>query len=228
MPMGVLATSPTAGQDSWVQTGTAGTNDLAVSNSATNGSVAMATTGSDSRALVGPITVAPGDKYYLSADIDISAVGSTGDYFFNIGDGSTSNFNGKIFAKSSGTGYVLGASVNTNVAGASFGSTVFTFGSTHRVVLEYDSIAGTANDTAELFVDPTDPILGGGTPYATAAATANDLVTLGAVYLRQGSGGPALTIDNVVLATVPEPASFVLLGLGTLGLAAVSRRRNRR
>ncbi|HZZ29761.1 MAG TPA: PEP-CTERM sorting domain-containing protein [Pirellulales bacterium] len=227
-----LVTASTA-QDSWVNSSGLATNPLIVSGSATNGSVAMAASGEDDRATFSTVTAVPGTSmFYLSADINLSSVSATGDYFFNMGDGGASNFNNKVFAKSSGAGYVLGTSVNTNVASASFGSTVLAFGTTYHIVQEYDSLIGSGNDTTELYqyaagntqITPN----GGDTIYASGAGTANDATLVGGVYLRQGSGGPVLTmIDNIVIATnvVPEPATLTLLGLSVIGLIGVARRK---
>jgi hypothetical protein len=45
-------------------------------------------------------------------------------------------------------------------------------------------------------------------------------------FLSKSAGAPALVyIDNVRLVSIPEPASFALLGLGAMGLVSMRRRK---
>ena len=219
------------GQDNWVIVGTSTTNALQVTNTATNGVVGLASTGQDaSHTLTGAVTSA---SVYLGADINLSAAG-TGDYFLHFSDvaGNTSPFSGRISAKTSGTGYVLGFGTGT----ITYGTTVLPFNTTQRVIGRYDFVTGgTTNDTGALFVSPTDTTSeAANTPYlATTALGGTDATSIKGVNLRQGSTGssPTLTVDNLQVATtfseaatVPEPASLSLVGVAAVLLS--SRRRS--
>jgi len=218
----------TPGQDGWLNTNSGGTptvNPLSVSNSATNGIVSMATAGQDVRhPLSGAVT---SGSVYLDADINVSAAQATGDYFIHLGDGGTSNFYARTYVKSSGTGYVmaLGTSSGTPV---NYGTTVLPFGQTQHILVRYDFVAGTGNDTGALFINPTTADGSGDTPYVAATTIGTDATSIAGVYLRQGSATQSATlasVDNIVVTgTVPEPASLGFIGAAALMLAR--RRRN--
>lgn len=208
-------------QNTWVNSSGLGTNNLTVANSATNGFVAMASSGDDERAAFTSVPSAAGTSIWLSADITVSAAQTAGDYFLNLGDGTATVFTNKVHIKSAtlpsgGAGFVLGTSVsaNTAAAGTVFGTTVLTFGQKYHIVSQYDFVAGSANDTTALYVDPVDPIFGGGTAYALGPIGGSDATAMAAVYLRQGTAANAATlasVDNIAVAiTVPEPATAVL------------------
>lgn len=223
------------GQDSWAITGSTVTNPVAVSGLPTDGVVGLTTSGQDVNRVY---TAAPVGTTSIFAGLDLTvSAAQGGDYFFHLGDGGSSNFYGRLFAKSVTGGYqlALGTSSGTPAAGA-YGATL-SFGTEYRIVIQYDSVAGTANDTGAIYVDPTtaSPLP---TPYMAAVTQgidATDIPTIDSVNLRQGTAGSAATVvvDDIIVATtfgeaadlaaVPEPATLGLLSLG--GLAALRRRR---
>ena len=73
-----------------------------------------------------------------------------------------------MFVRSSGAGYQLG------IVGASgtvtYGATVLPFGSDQKVVIGWNFIAGTLNDTFDVYVNPTDPIQANNTAYIAAGS----------------------------------------------------------
>ena len=117
----------------------------------------------------------------------------------------------------------LGTSSGT--AGLVYGSTVLDFATTYTILARYDIVAGAANDTGALFVNPSNDDGVGNTPYVAATNTGTDASLIGAVGLRQGtaSSAPTVTIDNLVVS-IPEPASALLGSIGLLGL--LRRRRS--
>jgi len=223
-------------QNTWVNSSGLGTNNLTVANSATDGFVSMTTSGDDERATFTSVPNTAGTSIWLSADITVSAAQAAGDYFLSLGDGGTSSFNNKVHIKSAtlpagGAGFVLGTSVNANtaIAGTVFGTTVLSFGTKYHIVAQYDFVAGLNNDTTALYVDPADPIFGGGTPYAVGAGTANDAVSMAAVYLRQGTAANAGTlssVDNIAVAIIPEPATAIMFVAAVACLGTGLRRRS--
>ena len=208
------------GQDGWLQTGTIATTPLMVSNTATNGIVSM-TTGQDANHLFTP--AATSDSVFVAADITLTTASSAGDYFLHMGDGGASNFYDRLYAKAATGGFVM--ALGTSSGTATYGTTVLSFGTTYHIVEEYDFVAGLANDTGALFVNPSDPLGIGDTPYVAATTVGIDATSISSVNLRQGGSttAPTMTIDNITVTSAPEPASLGLLAVA--GLALVRRKR---
>src|SRR6266496_3841743 len=81
------------GQDSWAAHSSAGTNPIAVANSATNGTVTLATSGEDDHRNWTPGNPAvTSGSVFLSADINVASAQAAGDYFLHLGDGGSSLF----------------------------------------------------------------------------------------------------------------------------------------
>lgn len=213
---------PIAGQDSWTAISGIGTNSVAVANTGTNGNVRLTTTGEDVRRNFGPAITT--GSVYLTATITLSAAQATGDYFLHLGDGSATIFNARIYAKSAPGGFVMAMGTGAG-AGVTYGSTVLSFGTTYTILARYDLVAGLANDTGALFVNPTDAFGIGDTAYVAATTIGIDAVTFSSVSLRQGTAANAATlvIDNIDVSIIPTPGAAALLGLG--GLMASRRRR---
>lgn len=219
------ADTTTPGQDGWLNTSGAGTNNIPVTNSAINGLISMTTSGQDVRK---PFTAATNGSVYFSADVNVSAASATGDYALHLGDGGTSNFYARTYIKASGGGYVLAEGTGSGT-GVTYGTTVLPFGTTVKILVRYDLVSGTANDTGAIYVNPTTADGSGDVPYVAATNIGSDATSIAGFYLRQGAAAssPTLTVDNVVVsavAGVPEPASIGLLGLGSLGLLARRRK----
>jgi hypothetical protein len=210
------------GQDGWLITGTSVVNPLNVANTATNGSVSLTTTGQDANRPFTPSVTS--DSVFLSADITISAAGSSGDYFLHLSDGSTSNFYARIYAKAATGGFVM--AMGTSSGAATYGTDVLLFDTTYHILARYDFVAGAGNDTGALFVNPVDPFGVGDTAYVAATNAGTDATTISAVNLRQGtaSSAPTVVVDNITVSIVPAPSSMALMGLG--GLLVARRRRS--
>jgi MYXO-CTERM domain-containing protein len=213
------------GQDGWLGTGTSIVNPISV-NAA--GAVAMTTTGQDvNRPFTTPGLAPSGNSFFVIADITVSAAQATGDYFMHLGDGGTSNFFARIYARSSGTsGFQMALGTSSGTTGLVYGSTVLNFGETYRLVARLDLISGLANDTGALFINPVNPFGIGDTAYVAATTIGVDpTVTISSINLRQGTStsAPTLVVDNLSVAFVPTPGAAALLGLGAL--AAGRRRR---
>jgi hypothetical protein len=216
------------GQDGWLITGTSVVSPIAVANSATNGSVALTTTGQDVNRVFAATT---SGSIFLTADINLSAAQATGDYFLHLGDGGTSNFYSRLYARSSAAGFqmAMGTSSGTPV---NYGTTVLDLNRTYRILARYDFVAGALNDTGSLFINPNDPFGLGDTAYVAATTIGADAASISSVNLRQGTAtnAPTLVIDNISISSItaiPEPSSIALVGLMGVacGFAVIRRRR---
>ncbi len=227
------------GQGPWAQTGATATSPVQVSAS---GNVVLGPTGQDVYApLITPLPVNGSPSFYIGVDVTLTAAQATGDYFLHwtptVGDSSL--FLERLYAKSSGSGFVLGYGSGT-VATPAYGSTVLSLNQDYRLVLEYTPVAGTLNDTFTLYVNPSDTsVEGNNTPYMTSGwnGTTAEQTTVAGINFRQGTAAnaPSVVADNLDVAntfgeaavfTVPEPSS-VALGIagGLAGLVIWKRRK---
>jgi hypothetical protein len=164
---------------------------------ATGRQVQLLRTGADDDKLSFDSLSASGTKVYASFIISLTdtlGLNTTGAYFAMLGNG-TANFATRLYIrKVSGTNtFNLGVSKNsTTVAAWSSGLTIAT---SHLIVINYEIVAGTANDTVKVWINPT---LGGGlpAPAMTAYSTGGDL-TIAGFFIRQTSGTPNAYIDGL-------------------------------
>jgi len=113
-------------------------------------------------------TTAIDNTFYVSFLLRLSSATATGDYFISLGDPTTGTaYSPRLFAKSSGAGFVLGVSKNS--ATGTYGSTVYSFNTTYLVVMRLSGVTGTSNDTAYVWVNP-----GLSSEPATASAECSD------------------------------------------------------
>jgi trimeric autotransporter adhesin len=227
------------GQGPWLQNGTSATTPIQV----LGGKAMIGTSGQDvNAALSSPFSLVDGSSFYIGATINLSAAQATGDYFLHWSPATSSTiFISRVEARSSGAGFQLGY-VETSGTGASltWGTQVLNFNQDYRMVLSYNVVAGGVNDTADLYVNPTDNLVqGNNTPYLhdTWDSATAETVTLGAVNLRQGTAAnaPTLSLDNLDVTTtfteaatftsVPEPTSLSILGAFALLSWHIGRRR---
>lgn len=223
------------GQGSWLTNGTGTANPVQVSG----GKAAMLPTGQDlNAALSSPFSLVDGTTFYIGSTINISAASVAGDYFLHWSPAISSTvFISRLHARSSGGGFQLGY-LETSGTGSSltWGTSVLNLNQDYRVVVAYNVLAGGVNDSANVYVNPTDYVVeGNNTPYLTDAWTSvlAETATLGAINFRQGgaTSGATLSVDDLYVATtlaemevVPEPTS---LGLVMLGAGAVLIRRRK-
>ena len=227
-----------AGQNEWKQTGENPSTPIQV----TNGAAIIGTSGQDVYHAFNP-TVYPtaGNTLYYSASMQVTAAKSTGDYFLFVGDpvGTTTNFFGRLFAKSTSGGFLLGiqSTSGTNSA-VTYGITTLSLNQTYNVVVAYDFATGAFNDTFAVYVDPNSTNRASLTSYVSAgwlSTTQAEPSQLTEISLRQGSQSNAPTVSVYSLAAgssladvgvipVPAPGAAALVGLA--GMVAGRRRRN--
>ena len=203
------------GQDGWLNTSGAGTNTVTVANSATDGTVTLTTSGEDVRRLFTPASTT--GSIFLKAEFTVASAQNTGDYFIHLGDGTTSNFYARTYVKATTGGFLM--ALGTGAGAVTYGTTVLSLGTSYTLLVRYDLVAGTLNDTGALFINPTTVDGSGDTAYVAATTIGTDATSLSSVSLRQGtaSSAPGVTIDSITVF-VPEPTSALLGSIGLLGL----------
>lgn len=203
------------GQDGWVITGTSVISPIAAANTGTDGTVTLTTTGQDVRRAFTPNHTS--GSIYLNVEFTVASAQATGDYFVHLGDNGASNFYARTYIRSSGTGFVM--ALGTSSGAATYGTTVLDFNTAYTLLVRYDIIAGTTNDTGALFINPANELGIGDTAYVAATTVGTDATLINSVSLRQGTAtsAPGVTIDSITVL-VPEPSSALLGALGILGL----------
>jgi hypothetical protein len=204
-------------QGGWVQTGASATTPIQV----TGGRAVLGTSGQDVNAPVGPFNLVDGSSIYLGATINVTSAQTTGDYFLHWApsSGSTIFESRTEIRDAGGSGFNVGL-IQTASATISWGSGVYSYGQDYRIVVGYNSVTGTLNDTGDVWMNGTHEVAGAvWTPSVNAEPT-----VLGSINLRQGSAtaAPALSIDDLNVATtfaevaiftpIPEPTSLSLFG----------------
>ncbi len=207
----------------WDQTGASSTNPIAVvagnvtyggtgAPAASGESVFLTDTGQDVGLPFGNSPVTDGNAIYYSLAFshDGTDIGSTtGDYFAHLTEGTAGSgtaFRGRLFARDNGSGAMILGIRYANFTGE---ATEFVTGKTIAagtpafVVVRLNKVAGTANDTASIFVftgtnavPGTEP-----TPDATTVPVAAtvDFGDIGRFGLRQGTAAdaPKVTVDEI-------------------------------
>ncbi|MGH8046614.1 MAG: hypothetical protein ACREKL_05170 [Chthoniobacterales bacterium] len=223
------STGPLVGQDSWTQVGATATSPIQVAS----GAVGPLVQGSAQDAVHAFSAVTSGSLYY-SVALNFTSKNTTADYALTLGDGGASSFGGRLYAKSSGAGYVL-AWGGSSTAPATFGVEL-AFSTTYNVVFRYDIVSGLANDTGKLYVSTSPFTLSEGSYTAYQDVTTwtggTEVTSFAGAYIRQGTNSGVLTLDNYQVGTtfkdvtpVPEPHEYAIAMAGLLGAIILMRRR---
>ncbi len=195
----------------WVQTGTSIVNRICVTDnnlayanylSITGKSAGMTKTGQDVKH---SFTTQTSGSVYAAFLVKVDSANATGDYFLHFNESllSSTNFRGKVFVKkdAASDNIAFGISKGKNVADATFTNFNYALGTTYLLVVKYTFNAGSSDDQAFLFVNPTDSV----TPTLTAAdvATSTDIADITFVALRQGNASNASvqTVDGIRVGT---------------------------
>jgi len=191
----------------WAAHSGAGTNPLTVTASGLSypgypptlgNAVAMTVSGEDVHTLAS-MSHTDG-AIYLAFVAEFSAAQGTGDYFAHFYQ-SSSSFYGRVYAKDSGGALNFG--VSRGSAGPNYSPDPFAYNTPHLIVVKYTMIAGTLNDTADLWVNP---VIGPTEPAPLVSYTdvgSTDGTNIIGVALRQGnsSNAPTQWVDGIRVAT---------------------------
>jgi hypothetical protein len=218
----LLGTTPNIGGN-WTITGTSVVNPLAIVSNA----VPLNTTGQDAFAPFSAPVPNTAGAIRTSADINLSAVGSvvTGDYFLHLSDpaGTTSFFFQRLGAAPAPAGgyFLTFAATAGGGATTSTGTTALNLNTTYHVDIDWNFVSGALNDTFQVSVN--------GSSYLSKTwdSTNAEPPTVSAVNFRQGTAGsaPNVTVDNLTVEQIPEPATLVLASM--IGLVGLACRRSR-
>jgi hypothetical protein len=213
------------GQNGWTQVGATSTIPITISNGVVQMQQGTAQDASSS------FTSTNSGSIYYYATINYSAKNGTGDFALSLISGGS--FGSRLYAQSLNTGFAL-AWGGGPTAPTTFGAEL-NFNTAYNVVMRYDIVAGTLNDTGRLYVSttPFDSNEASNIPYqdVTAWTGGTELTSFSGMSLRQGSNSGNFTIAQVNVATtfaeaIPEPTTWALIGLGTAFVLWRIRRRS--
>ena len=157
---------------------------------------------------------------YVAAIINVDSLkqSTVGDYFLAIGDASMNQMYARLYSRSvkpddQYVGFNLGiAKNNENSANRGWSEIMYSPKTNYLVVLEYEFVDGTMNDTVRLYVNPTKtnkvPVAQCNQEGMQAGKGANaqaDASFLSTVNLRQGTATPGrVYVDEIKVATAWE------------------------
>ena len=151
-------------------------------------------------------TPAPGtNTFYYSLLLRLTSTTATGDYFISLGDATTgTNYFARLFAKTSGAGFVIGGAKNANVGTANFGTTIFSLNTTYLIVVRLTCVAGTANDLMYVWVNPaltSEPATGNAEVTVTSSLADGGGTTVGNFHWHnRTANNPAGSFDGIRVA----------------------------
>ncbi len=142
---------------------------------------------------------------YYSVLVKLDSAHAAGDYFFHFLK-SSSIFTGRIFAKIRTNNKIsFGIAKSSTASNVSYSDSIYDAGTTYLLVVKYTFIAGTANDTLALWINPN---VSGGEPAPTVLESSldkatTDTDTLYGIAIRQGTAAnaPAGMVDGIRVDT---------------------------
>ncbi|QOJ28332.1 MAG: T9SS type A sorting domain-containing protein [Ignavibacteriales bacterium] len=151
-------------------------------------------------------SVATAGNVYTSFLVNLTSARATADYFFHIGPKTLgTTFRARVYAKSSGAGFVMGLSKTGSPIVED--PTVLNFNQTYLIIVKYNLNLDAANDDlVTMYVyDTATPGTEPGTPLLTVgpvgAGVADGLNSIGSIAIRQGTNTPTGTIDGIRVST---------------------------
>ncbi|MEI6753051.1 MAG: fibronectin type III domain-containing protein [Paludibacter sp.] len=182
--------------------------------------------------------LAAATTYYVSALINITAATASSSTFINLNNSSTGNSSyGKVIVKTSGSGYTLTVAPGASGTNSAPSSTIYTFGSTHLIVLKFVYTNVTNSTDAYLYIDPNfgaegSPTLSGlnnTTPISAIKGlviTQNIGVTGTVAGLRFGTSWADVVKGKLATPSVATGATPITSGGFTANWASVTNASN--
>ncbi|MCX6161023.1 MAG: T9SS type A sorting domain-containing protein [Ignavibacteriae bacterium] len=163
---------------------------------------------------------------YTALMVRVDSAKAIGDYFLALlPQTSTSFYSPRLFVKDTLSGVCFGiskSSINATIV-PTWGTTVFSYGTTYLLVLKYKFLTGsTTDDQVSLFVltAPALPLTEPATPYVgPITSTQTDATSIGRIALRQGSSSLAslAVVDGIRIAKL---WSNIVSGVRTISTVA--------
>ena len=190
------------GQQGWTQIGSAASPNLTISGGVVN----LSASGQDAGVA---FTSANSGSLYLGFKMRVTSSTTGGDYFgsFNTSANGTT-FTGRIFIKRGATTgkFVFGLQIGVTGATPVYGTTELDINTDYVIISNYNFVAGSANNTGVLYVNPVNLTTeGSNTPYVntvTWSGTSTESSALAAASIRQGGAttGAAGTIARLLVS----------------------------
>jgi hypothetical protein len=211
------------GTNSWITTGTytgpalsttSGLTYAGFSGSGVGNAVAITANGEDlSKAL--PATVSSG-KLYMTFMVNVSAAGSTADYFtgFTSGGPPATGYNLRIYVKNVAGGIDFGVSrgsiTTVPATAANFTGNVYNLNQTYLITCKYEWISpGTADDACSIYIHPTTPASTEPVAMSATQSGSSGLAdgNITSIFMRQGTAANAVAavVDGFRVATTWSP-----------------------
>lgn len=140
-----------------------------------------------------PIAPRTADSVYAFFMVNVSAAKSAGDYFAAFLPNNTSSFAGRVFIKSSGSGFVFGLSKASTPAPV-YSTTELSFGTTYLVALKYSFKATRTDDEVSLFVMTGATPASEPTPTVGPLSSGSGINSVEKLAFRQGTASNAATL----------------------------------
>ena len=210
------ATGSFLSEDGWVAHSGAGSNPIQVVdnaltypgyiNSGLGKSVTLNGTGEDVNRVYDSVNTG---SIYASFMVNVDSAYTSGTYFFHFGpENSTFEFRARVFVQNDGAdNLAFGVSKSSSSTDVIYTAYNYALNTTYLIVVKYTfNPITTDDDTVKLWVNP---VLDGTEPPSDLSQTdtGNDPTSLGFFALRQGFGGPYLTLGGLRVATTWVPAS---------------------
>jgi sulfur carrier protein ThiS len=222
----------------------AGTNAITVtessvlypnySSSGFGSEVTLVGTGEDVNKTFEPQTK---DNIYVGLLVNVSSVGTTGDYFFHLGPESLGTiYRGRLFVKSEAeTGQIaFGIAYSGTPVYSEF---IYELNTTYLIAIKYEFIDGSGNDEVSIYVNPVlgdvEPVSG----WLLNTDIPNEPTNIGSFALRQGSSSSANSVNAKIdgirisknwdkvferaIGTDASLSTFTLGGQNVLGLEGI-------
>jgi hypothetical protein len=204
--------TPLTSTGNWAASSGAGINPITVTagnlfytnypSSAATNSVTLSGAGEDDFRTFAQQT---NGSVYAAFLVNVTSASTGGDYFFSLANTTGQAFAGRVFVRRDAANALsFGISKGGTTAGAiSYTGFNYALNTTYLLVVKYTVVAGTANDTVDLFINPSPLAAEPATATVTAPDAADtDLATIGSVVLRQGgANAPTLRLDTIRVAT---------------------------